>query len=330
MKTRNNASIAHQIKLKFDGMLVAGNPDKDIRSKYHDQERGLKEGDSNLYTKDKIYSFSTYRDYIKQASYFGKWAKAEHNCKLIDNARPYVNEYLQKCIDDKLSACTIKLRASAIAKLYRCSTRDFIQTPARHRADIRRSRGEAVRDKKFLRSKDSEELIHFCRATGLRRNELRHLRKEQLVYVEDLQSYCIRIQADAKGGRLRYIPVSDKQVLQRFRDTPAGGKVWASVHSCADIHSYRADYATAIYKKYARSKDELLANRKEKIAELKARGLKGTELTKELNRQDSCYFCRRDLKHIVYDKEAMKIVSDALGHTRISVIAGHYLRDEVL
>ncbi len=29
-------------------------------------------------------------------------------------------------------------------------------------------------------------------------------------------------------------------------------KVWEKVHSAADIHAYRAQYATAIYKKYER------------------------------------------------------------------------------
>lgn len=32
------------------------------------------------------------------------------------------------------------------------------------------------------------------------------------------------------------------------------------------------------------------------------------------------------LKGVVYDKKAMKVVTEALGHNRISVIAEHYLR----
>ena len=37
------------------------------------------------------------------------------------------------------------------------------------------------------------------------------------------------------------------------------------------------------------------------------------------------YYCRNDLKGVVYDKQAMRIASRALGHNRICVIAGHYL-----
>lgn len=39
------------------------------------------------------------------------------------------------------------------------------------------------------------------------------------------------------------------------------------------------------------------------------------------------YYCKKDKKGIWYDKEAMKITSRALGHNRISVIAGHYLNN---
>lgn len=38
------------------------------------------------------------------------------------------------------------------------------------------------------------------------------------------------------------------------------------------------------------------------------------------------YVCRGDLQGIVYDRKAMEIASKALGHNRISVIAGHYLK----
>ena len=40
--------------------------------------------------------------------------------------------------------------------------------------------------------------------------------------------------------------------MTRKQDTPAEGKVWQHVHKCADVHAYRAEYATAIYKAHAR------------------------------------------------------------------------------
>lgn len=33
--------------------------------------------------------------------------------------------------------------------------------------------------------------------------------------------------------------------------------MWQHVHNCADIHGYRAEYATAIYKAHARAIEEI-------------------------------------------------------------------------
>ena len=76
--------------------------------------------------------------------------------------------------------------------------------------------------------------------------------------------------------------------------------MFAKVHTHADIHSYRSEYATALYEKYARDINSL--DKKE------------------------LYCCKKDLNGVKYDRQAMKIVSSNLGHNRISVIADHYLR----
>ncbi len=78
-------------------------------------------------------------------------------------------------------------------------------------------------------------------------------------------------------------------------------KVFSHIHSKADIHGYRAVYASKLYKRYARPIESL--ERAEK------------------------YICRKDKAGIVYDRRAMKIVSKQLGHERISVIANSYLHN---
>jgi hypothetical protein len=108
-----------------------------------------------------------------------------------------------------------------------------------------------------------------------------------------------------KGGRLRDCPiVSPKEgvveaVVERIRNTPAGQNVWGKIPSRADIHSYRAEYCKTIYSLNARPIDQIPKSER--------------------------YYCRGDLKGIVYDKRAMAIASRALGHNRVSVIVGHYL-----
>lgn len=65
-----------------------------------------------------------------------------------------------------------------------------------------------------------------------------------------------------------------------------------------DVHGYRAVYATEVYAMYARD---------------------------EIPKEDK-YICRKDQKGIILDKKAMLEASKALGHNRIDVVAGHYIR----
>ena len=108
-----------------------------------------------------------------------------------------------------------------------------------------------------------------------------------------------------KGGRVRRINfVGNKDEIALCCDIMSRGsglnKVWGKVHSGADIHSYRADYATRVYQMYARPIETL--------------------------NHDEIYYCRGDRKGTWLDKNAMLMASKALGHNRISIIASNYLR----
>lgn len=245
--------------------------------------------------REKIYSWGTYRSYEKQCISFVKAVKTAHSdVKTLDQARPYADEYLQS--RSSLSAYTQKLDVAALAKLYSCRSSDFSATPARERRNIQRSRGEKVRDRHFSEEKN-REFVEFCRSTGLRRSELAGLKPEQLQQRSD-GSYVLQIKG--KGGRNRMAPVLNRAAVERIQATAPGEKVWEKVPNGADVHGYRSDYATRVYKEYARS---------------------------EIPKADR-YYCRGDLKGIVLDKKAMEITSQALGHNRISVIAGHYIKME--
>lgn len=247
-----------------------------------------KAGVANKY----IYSWSTYRAYMQHANYFAKYCKEIHRCRTLTDCRQYVDEWLASRAN--LSAYTQKLEASALAKLYDCKTTDFVQTGVRHRADITRSRGEKIRDSHFSETKN-HEFVEFCRATGLRRSELMALRGSQGHFKDD--KYYIRVKG--KGGRFRDALVLDNAVIERIQ-AAGNNKVWDKIPNGADIHSYRAYYCTAIYNKFARQREDIP--------------------------QEDRYCCRGDLAGTWYDKPAMLIASEMLGHNRISVIAGHYLR----
>lgn len=297
-------SLTKQIQDVFDSKLVIG------KSKYQAKIEGKKTfNDITALTQDKIFSWGTYKSYMKQANYFAKYCKEQYGCRTLDECKPYINEWLQKQIEEGKSAYTQKLRACSLAKLYNCKSTDFIKTEVRNRENITRSRGVKIRDKHFAEHKH-QDLILFCKSTGLRRAELKVLTGDKLVYKKEEDKYYIKVDAGAKGGRERLTPIINnvKSVVERMKSV-GSSRVFDKIPLAADIHSYRADYATAIYNAHARPIEELKYNL----------GVKGGDT-------GDIYICRGDLKGVVYDRKAMEIVSKALGHNRISVIAAHYIR----
>ena len=283
MGHKNKKSLIRQVQERLDSMLAIG------ESKYIDKKYDL--------TKGKIYSWTTYRSYLQQCCQFARYCRDNHHCKNLADCRQYVGEWMES--RQELSAYTQKLSTSALCKLYGESLEELgISTKRAARNEITRSRGTAKRDAHFSEQKNAD-FVEFCRSTGLRRSEITKLRGDQLLQ-EEGQWY---IQTTGKGGRFRIIPIcGDVELVVRKMQAAGTGKVWKKVPQNADIHSYRADYASRIYLKYARPIEEL--PRKER------------------------YICRKDKRGITYDRAAMLEASRALGHNRISVVGAHYLRLE--
>lgn len=277
-------SLVFQLQKELEKKLVIG------ESKFSDKKTGE--------TKEKIYSWSTFKTYLKHGTYFLNWTKERHGVKTLEEAKPFVNEWLKSREADGMSAYTMKLEASAMAKIYNLDTAELFKGQNRARAGITRSRGQKIRDKHFSDEKHSE-LIRFCRATGLRRAELAQIKGSDLL-IKGNQAF-LQVTRNTKGGRPRLVPlVLDTDFVQQLLFSAGENKVFPAVPNGADIHGYRADFATTLYKKLARD-------------------------IKDIPKEDR-YICRKDLKGIIYDKQAMLEVSRALGHNRIDVIAGHYIR----
>lgn len=285
MSHKNKVPLVDQVKNTLDSKLAIG------QSKYLDKT--LKQAS------DKIYSWDTYRNYLKHNCYFVLWCKENYKCKTLEQCRSHIDEWLITRVH--LSAYTIKLEAAALAKLYDCSTKEFIPTKARYRSEITRSRGKKVRDKHFSETRN-QEFIEFCKSTGLRRNELKSLTGDKLIKKDAI--YYIKVDAGSKGGRHREVPImGDVNAVVRRMIAAGSNKVWSHIPTGADIHSYRADYTTTNYLTHRRELSEI---------PMKER-----------------YCCRKDRKGLWLDKKAMLITSKALGHNRINVIAEHYLSDLV-
>lgn len=299
---------------------------------------------------DKIFSFNTYKTYFKHCKYFVQWIQQEHpDCTTLKSAKKYVNEWLQTRVDKGLSAWTIHTETAALCKLYQIKPDDpnRFQPPQRHRYDIKRSRVPTERDKHFSVT-NNHDLIEFCKGTGLRRAGVEGCRGRDLTHRDEIVADIARIEAvpvdqrtpamqtrltickDAmiftkgedyfvriteKGGRERLAPIigpSKDQIVQRFKDTAPDEKVWKYVNKNADIHDYRGDYASAVYKMYARPIEQIPYDRVNK----------GTGKMY----QSDVYTCRKDETGKKLDRQAMLVASKALGHNRIDIVADNYIR----
>ena len=289
MARKKNKSMKWQVETMLLSKLCIG------QSRHEAKKYAKENGDT---TPNGIYSWSTYNTYKKHCIYFAQWAKETHQCKTLDEAFPYVQEYIDFRVTQGLSAWTVKTEASAIAKMYGNQAKEWkLDTPARKRKDIRRSRLSCEHDKHISVDKHND-IIMFCKGSGLRRHELAALCTEdiivegEIVYIQILQG---------KGGKQRTV-----QVLPKYKDfigSLSSDKerqpVFDKIPQNLDIHSFRADFACQWYKVLARPLDSLASNQK--------------------------YYCKGDRKGVVYDRKAMMTVSKLLGHNRINVIASNYL-----
>jgi hypothetical protein len=236
--------------------------------------------------------------YIDVAARFVRWAKAEHGCRMLEDARQFVPEYLSQRIEQGKSAWTVRLEASALAKLYGCGINDFgVALPQRQRQDVTQHRQD-----KWIGHFDpdkNKELMAFGKATGLRRHEMAVVTPEDVWMNED--GRVIIHVARGKGGKERFVEALNDTPLMLARKARDEGekRVFDSIHKYAPIHEWRAEFARETYRRHARPLEEIPVKER--------------------------YICRKDKAGEIYDKKAMAISSKMLGHGRLDVIALSYL-----
>lgn len=252
-------------------------------------------------TKNKIYSKATFKTYKQQFKHFADWLKEAHpEAVTLEDAREFVDDYLRHLIELERSAYSISTAKAALAKVMGVEATQFIATPPRLRADIKRSRGEAVRDK-HISDKKEEELARFTSATGLRRKEMTMIKADDLFF-KNGQAY-LNINKGTKGGKPRIAKIlgeteeETKAIVKWIQSKE--GRLFNKLSSNYDNHYYRATYANRLYNQLKRDIDDIPTQER--------------------------YVMRKERAGEVYDKQAMLLVSKSLGHNRISVIAQSYL-----
>lgn len=232
-----------------------------------------------------IYSFKTMKTYLDEAVKFGKWTKEKHGSRTMEQAKEYVVEYLERGKERNLSAWTLKLQRSALRKTFQDpELAENVQLPNRKKENIVRSRGTAVRDKDFSETRN-RNLVDFAKGTGLRREGMSKVRPQDIFERDGKLFVAIK----EKGGRYREAPVL-QQYQERIREIAAttrepDEKIFEKVHSSADIHGYRREYAQNLYKEITGSHYDSASK----------------------------------------DKKALLQVSEALGHGRLDVVTRNYL-----
>jgi integrase len=264
-----------------------------------------------------IYSYSTYHTYVRHCLDFAEWAREQQGAKSLKQARSFVADYLQKEIEGQKSAWTIRLEAAALAKLYDCSSSDFgVKLPTRQRENITRSRESKAHDREFS-EKRNQDLVNFCRGTGLRRKEVSALTPADIYERDGAVWVFIK---NGKGGRRRESRVVSEyadHVLAMKAAAEAEGRplVFGHVPNRADIHAYRSEYAEKRYREILSDHAQLERAREYWRQWKESHNYTGPET-----------YSRRGEGAKTFDRAVLLAVSGDLGHNRVDVVARYYLR----
>lgn len=246
---------------------------------------------------EKIYSYRTMHNYQIAAARFASWARNQ-GCRTLEEARALTGQYLQMRMDEGKSAWTVRLDAAALAKLYQVRTTELgVDLPSRRREDVTQHRTKSWKGN--FSEERNRDLVDLCRSTGLRRSEVAKLRPED---IQHSSRGCIIVHVHkGKGGRSRDVVALSDAPWRLAEAARAEGKEYLidRIPHRAPIHEYRAEYAREMYNRIARDPATLTR---------KAR-----------------YCAQGDRAGQWYDRAALQVVSEYLGHSRLDVMMS-YLR----
>lgn len=283
--------------------------DKVLREKYNAARGRSRHADKQAGVDwDYIYSTNTLNTYRQSAAAYRTWLKATHpEVKHLRSARQYVNKYLEMLtsrFEEGIgSAWTISTRKSALVKIFDLDPDGLIETPSRHRDDIKRNRTESEYSKRI--SPERKEYFGMMgRCTGMRRDEMTHVIGTDLRQ-DQHGAYYLHLDKGTKGGKIRdaYLNGTAEQIQKIVETFTFAGenKVFPRVPHTFVEHTWRRKYAQDMYNKYARP-------------------------VHDIPKKDR-YICRGEHAGVVLDRKALMIVARDMGHSRPDVVVTHYLFD---
>lgn len=263
-----------------------------------------------------IHSTQTAESYRQTVGEFCTWLKTEKpevwKTKDLSNIdKKICYEYLQTREKQGCSAWTVSKDMSALNKILDLGlNKKEGGLQERSLKNISRSREQKEHDAKYNPANYKDQ-IEFAKAFGVRRESIQGGQfqvKEDSLFKKDGKVYVSVIE---KGGRYREAPcltkyqssieskyniqeresLTKEQFIEVYYNSNSN-YLFDNYTSKIDNHSFRAEYATNLYKELAEQKETII----------------------------------NDYKG--YDSTILKEVSEALGHSRINVVGDHYLRED--
>jgi len=296
---KHHKSIIRQTQERFDGLMALNASRYDAKKRAREEARKAGSGRIRSFSTGKIHSFKTRTAYQKHTMRFVKWARDTEGIKDLEQLDPQADElasrWLQMEVDAHKSLYALQTARASLRMFF--SDRVLVsgvQLPKRHDVDITRSHNAAARDLHFQPA-DWPEFMTFQGAVGLRKGELERIRVGDIRY--NAAGRLVAVVRNGKGGKAREAPVlsgCEQAVLDLVTGRKPEEKVLAKVPD-ADVHGMRRDYAQALYRQYAPGWPALPP---------KEQRLQPTD----------------------YNRDAVKLVSKALGHNRLDVVLNNYLQ----
>lgn len=305
-------SLKYQVTQKLNALNRIGESKHQAKQDYRNacESANLKWNPAKA---DGIFSYKTMDAYRQSALEFSGWLKENHSdVKDINNiTREHAISYLQQRQEQGKSAWTTSKDMSALNKVFNLNvSKQEAGLRERSYKNAERSRLERGHDHKF-NAKNYERQISFAQAFGCRRESIvggQYQVKDVSLFKQDGKVFASFIE---KGGRYREAPclssmqpqiektfpdIQERESLtkQQFQELYQSSKdyLFDRYTTKIDNHAFRHEYARNLYQ-------ELLEQRDQERQEALYRG---------------------------YNKEVLREVSEALGHSRLSVVVEYYLR----
>ncbi|MGB7447484.1 MAG: hypothetical protein WBK48_10685 [Dethiobacteria bacterium] len=305
MARNKKPSLIHQVVERLKMMDCRGQSRHKAKKEYREKLEARGEKMVGNRVPGKIFSELTFKNYLDRCCNFVRWAQKEYGVRTLEEIerrhKEIVNKYIDYLETDK-SPYTIHGYVSAISMLLGTKNGDY-ELPQKSYNDITKNRIDPDAQIEGFDNEKHADLVRFIKATGLRRIELCRIRPEQVVK-NIWGDVCIYIMPNqAKGGRPRIVhPIKEdaEWVYQYAREQQRKGKKRifsvkdGEIPKRAPCHPLRAVFAERKY----------------------TEALK-THATGEIYRR------RGDKRE--FDKGALQVVSDNMGHNRLGICVQNYL-----